>query len=143
MNIKPSCKELFKSCSLPGQHNQLSQATPLPEWLKTLHRKQPATAQRSSTGLLPFQWPRSSLRLTPRSTRSAELSVRTLDAACLVAVVRTVVHLVTLLCSMDTGPIATLEFIWLAGHQSFKTTNSSISHTGLESFVWYLLATYL
>lgn len=52
-------------------------------------------------------------------------------------------HLVTLLCSMDTCPIATLEFIRLTGHQSFKTTHSSIRHTGLESFVWYLLDTYL
>lgn len=40
-----------------------------------------------------------------------------MDAACLVTVVRTVVHLVTLLCSVDTGPIATLEFIRPAGHQ--------------------------
>lgn len=74
--------------------------------------------------------------------RSAKLTVRTLDAACLVAVVRTVVHLVTLLCSMDTGPITTLEFIRPAGYQSFKTTHSSISHKGLESSVQSLLATY-
>ena len=100
-------------------------------------------AQRSSTGLSPFQRPHSSRRLTPQSMRSAGLSVPTLDAACLVAVVRTVVHLVTLLCSMDTSPIATLEFIRPAGHQSFKTTHSSISHTGLDSFVWYLLSTCL
>lgn len=40
-----------------------------------------------------------------------------MDTAGLVTVVRTVVHLVTLLCSVDTGPITTLEFIWLAGHQ--------------------------
>lgn len=57
--------------------------------------------------------------------------VPTLDTAGLVTLVRTVVHLVTLLCSMDTGPISTLKFIWLAGHQSFKTTHSSISHTEL------------
>lgn len=44
-------------------------------------------------------------------------------------------HLVTLLCSMDTGPITTLEFIRLAGHQSFKTMHPSISYIGLESFV--------
>lgn len=100
-------------------------------------------AQGSSTGLFPFQWPHSSCRLTPWSIRSAELSVPTLDAACLVTVVRTVVHFVTLLCSVDTGPIATLEFIRSAGHQSFKTIHSSISYAGLESFVWYLLVTYL
>lgn len=63
-----------------------------------------------------------------------------MDTAGLVTVVRTVVHLVTLLSSMDTGPIATLKFIWLARHQSFKTTHSSISHTELTSFVWYLSA---
>lgn len=105
-------------------------------------QKQPATARRSRTGPCPFQWPLSSRRLLPWSVRSAEMSVRTLDAACLVAVVRTVVHLVTLLCSMDTGPIATLEFIWPAGYQSFKTTHSNVSHKGPESSVQSFLATY-
>lgn len=97
-----------------------------------LYRKQLGMAQRSSTGLFPFQRPRSPGRFTPWSTRSTEPSVPTLDTAGLVTVVRTVTHLVTLLCSMDTGPITTLEFIWLAGHQSFKTTHSSISHTELS-----------
>lgn len=40
-----------------------------------------------------------------------------MDTACLVTVVRTVVHFVTLLCSMDAGPIPALEFIRSAGHQ--------------------------
>lgn len=66
----------------------------------------------------------------PHEVRGAP--VPTLDTAGLVTVVRTVAHLVTLLCSMDTGPITTLKFIWLAGHQSFKKTHSSISHIELS-----------
>lgn len=36
----------------------------------------------------------------------------TVDAACFIAVVRTVVDFITLLGAMDTGAIATLELIW-------------------------------
>lgn len=126
MNIEPEHHaKNFSSHAVCLVSNYLSQAIPLPEWLKTVQAQPRGAAQASS-----LSRGHTALADSPHEVKGAP--VLTLDTASLVTVVWTVVHLVTLLCSMDTGPIATLKFIWLAGHQSFKTTNSSISHTELS-----------
>lgn len=56
----------------------------------------------------------------------------TVDAAGLVAVVDAIVDLVTLFGSVDAGAVATLELVWAAGQQGWKTHKSTTLPGHLE-----------